>query len=197
MGGESEVALLAKVKAKPSKPMIGWREWITLPDLGVSWVKAKIDTGARSSALHAHDVEVFKRDGREWVRFKVHPMQRSTATTVACEAEMIDQRWVRSSGGHETLRPVIVTPIVLMGERHEIELTLTNRDAMGFRMLLGRQALRGSYAIDPGRSYLGGRGPKRKKKKIRKAKRVKKTATPGEETERRTKRVASSKKDNA
>jgi len=152
-----------------SKPTIGWREWITLPDLGIERVKAKIDTGARSSALHAYDVRAFEKHGVTWVRFKVHPLQRDTHKTVTCEAEMVDQRIVRSSGGHETLRPVIVTPIVLLGEQHEIELTLTNRDTMGFRMLLGRQALRGTYMIDPGRSYLGGR-PKPRRKKSKKGK---------------------------
>jgi len=149
------------------KPVIGWREGIALPQLGIEQIKAKIDTGARSSALHAYDVQVFRDNGVEMVRFKVHPIQRDTESEIVAEAPLADQRWVKSSHGRETLRPMIETEVVMMGQRWPIELTLVNRDAMGFRMLLGRQALRGRFAIDPGRSYLAGPGPKRKRKKKR------------------------------
>lgn len=136
---------------------IGWREWLALPDLEIHAVKAKIDTGARSSTLHAFDVERFERKGEAWVRFKVHPAQRSTASTVSTEARLHDERWIRDSGGREHLRPVILTTIELDGKRWPIEVTLMNRDAMGFRMLLGRQAIRGRFVVDAGRSYLTGR----------------------------------------
>jgi len=138
--------------------VIGWREWVSLPALGVERIKAKIDTGARSSSLHAYDVEVFQRRGAEHVRFLLHPIQRSTRETVRAEALLVDRRMVRSSGGHETLRPVIETTLELGGRRWPIEVTLVNRDAMGFRMLLGRQALRGRTVIDPSRSFLARQG---------------------------------------
>lgn len=141
-------------------PMIGWREWLSLPDLKISEVKAKIDTGARSSALHAFDVEVFERQAQKFVRFKVNPHQHNSADVVAAEAELLEMRSVRDSGGHEQLRPVIKTAVVLGQHRWPIELTLTNRDVMGFRMLLGRQAVRQRFLIDSGQSYLQGLAPK-------------------------------------
>lgn len=135
-------------------PIIGWREHLALPDLGIKQVKAKIDTGARSSALHAFDVVIFECDGKKRVRFKVHPYQRDTTRTVTAEAELIEQRQVRSSGGHSQIRPVIQTTVELNGNRWLIELTLTNRDVMGFRMLLGRQAVRRRFLVDAGKSFL-------------------------------------------
>lgn len=138
---------------------IGWREWLALPELGITAVKAKIDTGARSSALHAFDIELFERDNLSMVRFRVHPWQRDIATIVAAEAPLVGQRLVRNSGGIETLRPVIITPLELAGQRWPIELTLTARDTMGFRMLLGREAIRRRFLVDPGRSYLAGKRP--------------------------------------
>ncbi len=155
---------------KPPLPVIGWREWITLPALGVAAVKAKIDTGARSSALHAFDLEYLEQEGQRMVRFNVHPLQRNTRNTVEVTAKLLEFRKVRSSGGHETRRPVIVTPIELLGRRFEIELTLASRDAMGFRMLLGRQAVRERFVVDPGHSFLGGR-PEFVQKHIKKRKR--------------------------
>jgi hypothetical protein len=139
-------------------PVIGWREWISLPDLGVARIKAKVDSGARSSSLHAYDVELFTRRGRRMVRFEIHPLQRATRPRVVAEAELHDMRRVKSSSGHETLRPVIVTAVEFYGRRWDVELTLANRDTMGFRMLLGRQAVRGRLLVDPGRSFYGGRG---------------------------------------
>ncbi|MGD9853972.1 MAG: ATP-dependent zinc protease [Planctomycetaceae bacterium] len=138
-------------------PVLGWREWCSLPDLGVPRVKAKIDTGARSSSLHAFDVEMVKRSGQWFVRFKVHPRQRHATNIIAAEAEVLEVRSVRSSNGEVADRPVIVTHVELLGERWPIELTLANRDAMGFRMLLGREALRRRFLVDAGRSYLAGR----------------------------------------
>lgn len=150
-------------KSKPRKtkaatrPVIGWREWLALPGLDIRRIKAKIDTGARSSSLHAYDIRRFRRKGVSMVRFRVHPLQRNFRTAVDAEAEVVGQRKVRSSSGVETLRWVIVTDVVLGEQRWPIEITLTRRDAMGFRMLLGRQAIRGHYVVDPGRSYLAGK----------------------------------------
>jgi hypothetical protein len=135
---------------------IGWREWVALPDLGVRRIKAKIDTGARSSALHAFDIEMLP-EGRQTVRFTIHPLQRNIVRTVVAEAPLIDERLVRNSGGKEELRPVVETTVELMGQRWPIEITLTRRDVMGFRMLLGRQAIRRGWLVNPGRSYFGGR----------------------------------------
>jgi hypothetical protein len=133
---------------------MGWREWLALPELQIPAIKAKVDTGARSSALHAFDLHRFTRDGQAMVQFKVHPQQRSTAHTVAVEAAVWDERMVRSSNGQAHPRPVIRTPVQLAGQQWWIDLTLTNRDAMGFRMLLGREAVRQRFWVDPGGSYL-------------------------------------------
>lgn len=148
---------------KGSKLTVGWREWIALPDFGVPRIKAKVDTGARSSALHAFDLERFAAPGGgERVRFLVYPYQRDTSRSVAVCAELRGERLVRNSGGGQELRPVIATAIEIMGARFDIELTLSRRDVMGFRMLLGRQALRGRAVVDPGRSFVGGRRKRRR-----------------------------------
>ena len=127
--------------------------------------KAKIDTGARTSALHAYRIECFRRAGALWLRFELHPMQRSEATKVACEARAIDERMVRNSGGGIERRYVIKT-LLKLGERSwRIELALANRDQMGFRMLLGRTALQGRALIEPGRSYLLGTRPPRPRRR--------------------------------
>ncbi|XSG82934.1 MAG: ATP-dependent zinc protease [Methyloligella sp. ZOD6] len=133
---------------------IGWREWVGLPDLGVAAIKAKIDTGARTSAIHAWKIEPFQRGGQVWLRFELHPEQRSKAGAITCEAPAADRRQVRSSGGHVTKRYVIKTTLALGTEMWPIELTLINRDEMGFRMLLGRTALKNGVLIDPARSFL-------------------------------------------
>ncbi len=141
------------------KPLIGWRVWVAIPALGIRAIKVKVDTGARSSALHAFDIEIFEHDGQEMVRFKVHPLQNDASTTVEGVAPLIDRRTVRSSAGQATVRPVILAEIELAGQRWPIELTLTRRDTMGFRMLLGRQAVRRRFQIEPARSFLAGALP--------------------------------------
>lgn len=142
--------------------IIGWREWVSLPGLGVQRVKAKIDTGARSSSLHAFDVEPFDLDGQKMVRFTVHPAQRSTKRIVRCQAPVHDIRSVRSSSGQAADRIVIQTLVSWMGEEWTVDLTLADRTEMGFRMLIGREAIRGRMLVDPGRSYFGGK-PKKKR----------------------------------
>lgn len=142
--------------------MLGWREWIGFPDLGITLIKAKVDTGARTSSLHAFWVEAFERDGKPWVRFAIHPEQNSVEAEVRCEAPVLDQRQVRDSGGHEELRYVIETTLEIAGVRQRAEVTLTDRDTMKFRVLLGRTAMRGRYLVDPARSFLCGRRPRKR-----------------------------------
>ena len=147
--------------AKPGRhddmPVIGWREWLALPALGIEPVKAKIDTGARTSSLHAFDLRTFTRRGVRHIAFVVHPVQHRRRPAIECSAEVSDARMVTSSSGHRELRYVIRTEVELCGIVWPIELTLANRDAMGFRMLLGREAVRDRFLIDPGRSYIAGR----------------------------------------
>ncbi len=139
---------------KPPRPAIGWREWISLPTLLEQPVKAKIDTGARTSAIHAFNIRKFDAGGVPRVEFLLHPLQRLRAPQVRCEADIHDERVVTSSNGHRALRIVILVEVALGETRWPIELTLADRDQMGFRMLLGREALRSRFLVDPGRSYL-------------------------------------------
>jgi hypothetical protein len=138
---------------------------VSLPEFEVKQIKVKVDTGARSSSLHAFDIHSFKRGGHEWVRFQVHPVQRKSIKSVEVEAKVLEYRSIRSSSGKASLRPVIVTDVELFGTTWPIELTLASRDEMGFRMLLGREAIRKRFLVDPGKSYYAGK-PKRKKKKV-------------------------------
>lgn len=149
------------------RQVIGWREWIALPELAIDAIKVKTDTGARTSALHADRIERSSVRGAPMLAFVVHPLQRDRGLEVRCEAEMIDERLVRSSQGHTQLRPVIRTAIEIRGVSWQIEVTLTNRDVMGFRMLLGREAMRAHLLVDPGRSYLGNPSPWRKTKRAK------------------------------
>jgi hypothetical protein len=135
---------------------IGWREWLALPMLQIPAIKAKIDTGARTSALHAFFVEPFERNGMQMVRFGVHPLQKRLDLEIICEAPVKDYRAVSDSGGHREMRYVIETEVVLGDLKKRIEMTLTNRDNMKFRMLLGRTAMAGMSVL-PDRSYLTGR----------------------------------------
>ena len=144
---------------------IGWREWVSLPDLGLPEIKAKIDTGARTSCLHAFSVEPFIKDGKQWVRFGIHPHQDDTETEVFSEAEVIDKRMISDSGGHKEERYVIATEVELANQRWPIEITLTNRDTMLFRMLLGRTAMANRIIVDPGKSFLFGKAKKKVTKK--------------------------------
>lgn len=144
-------------RARPEPVIVGWREWVDLPDCGVIGVKAKIDTGARTSALHA--IGLVELDGGTRVRFDIRPRQRSSIGMTTVECDVFDRRRIRSSNGRTEIRPVILTTLRLAGVTKMIELTLTNRDEMGFRMLIGRQALRRHFLIDPTTSFRGGGAP--------------------------------------
>ncbi len=152
-----------------ARTVAGWREWVSLPGLGVGWIKAKLDTGARTSAIHAFDLEVFDRDGEgepeAWVRYAVHPWQDSDEDAVGCESRVVDLREVRSSSGHVEERYVVCLDVSLVGRLVSAEVTLSRRDEMGFRMLIGREALRQGFLVDPERSYLGGR-PRRSVRRL-------------------------------
>ena len=138
------------------KPMLGWREWVALPELKLAKIKAKIDTGARSSALHAFAIEPYRKGGQRWVMFAIHPLQKNCDVAIECHAPVKDRRMVTDSGGHKQRRYVIETPLVLWQSVIRAEMTLTNRDTMRFRMLLGRTAMDARFVIDAGASYLQG-----------------------------------------
>ena len=143
-----------------SNTIVGWREWVSLPGLGVPWIKAKLDTGARTSSLHAFDLEEYRQGGDDHVRFGVHPWQDTDQDAVVVECPVHDRRSVRSSSGHTEERIVVLMDIVLLGRTMTAEVTLTNRDEMGFRMLVGREALRQGFIVDSARSFVGGRAPR-------------------------------------
>ncbi|HSJ33469.1 MAG TPA: RimK/LysX family protein [Acidimicrobiia bacterium] len=143
------------------RTVIGWREWVALPLFGVT-IKVKVDTGAASASLHAFNLERFTGDGTEMVRFDIHPRQRSAKGATTVEAEVVDERQVRNPGGRAETRPVIRTRLRWAEVIWEAEINLTRRDEMGFRMLLGRKALKNQFVVDPGRSFLGGRPGKEK-----------------------------------
>ena len=141
--------------------IIGWREWIALPNLKIDQIKCKVDTGAKTSALHAYFVQQFKKLGKDYVRFGIHPLQKNSDIEVICTCKLADERDVTDSGGHREHRCVIKTPIKLGPHGWNIEITLTDRETMLFRMLLGREAIKNQFMVNPARSYIIG---KRKKK---------------------------------
>jgi hypothetical protein len=136
---------------------LGWREWCALPELGIPAIKAKVDTGARTSALHTFRIESFSENGADFVRFWVHPLQRNDGLVRECVAPIKDERLVSDSGGHKEMRYIIETQVQIGHKHWPIEMSLTNRDTMRFRMLLGRRAMNGNTLVDPTASYLNGR----------------------------------------
>jgi hypothetical protein len=153
-------------KSRKPLPVIGWREWVGLPDLaGDVRIKAKVDTGARSSSIHVVDLEQFEKRKKPWVSFTIYPAQRNKKGACELEYPVLEYRSVRSSSGKAQVRPVIVTDLELLGMTWPVELTLANRDQMGFRMLLGREAFRGRALVDAGKSFYGGQPARPKKKR--------------------------------
>ena len=142
---------------KTTRITIGWREWVEMPEFDVIEIKAKVDTGADNSSLHAFNIEPFSKDGIPHVRFEIHPRQRKSKPSISCEAEVVKERTVKNPGGRTELRPVIRTRLKVAGREIDALINLTTRDEMMFRMLLGRRSVRKDFLVDPARSYLGGR----------------------------------------
>ncbi|MBP6242936.1 MAG: ATP-dependent zinc protease [Chromatiaceae bacterium] len=154
---------MSSIHVPQEQTRAGWREWLALPALGIPAIKAKLDTGARTSALHAFFTEPYRENHKSLIRFGVRPLQRRQRLTVICTAEILDQRLVSDSGGHRETRWVIATPARLGEDEWTLDLTLTDRDSMLFRMLLGRSAMSGRLLVDPQASYLVGRKPNLKR----------------------------------
>lgn len=150
---EAEEELPEVVVSEDQGQVLGWREWVSLPELGIPAIKAKLDTGARTSALHTYFLETLEEDGKRKVRFGIHPLQRRDDVALTCVADIIDERVVTDSGGHAELRLVIQTMLCLGDRGFPIEVTLTNRENMRFRMLLGRTAMTDGLCVNPSRSY--------------------------------------------
>jgi hypothetical protein len=140
-----------------NKPIVGWREWTSLPDLKIQHIKAKLDTGARTSALHTYFIEPLKGSKQPRVRFGVHPLQRTDKREIICTAEIFDERRIVDSGGHPEMRFIIRTILKMGDKAWPIELSLTNREQMRFRLLLGRTAIRESLRVDPALSFTLGK----------------------------------------
>ncbi len=151
MESSKDIKLIKRIR---KYPVIGWREWVGLPELGIAKIKAKIDTGARTSALHAFSLRPFIEEGKHKIRFDIHPLQHNISELITCVADIVDRRLVTDSGGHEEERYVITTPVVIAGQLWPIEITLTERENMLFRMLLGRSALRKRFIVNPARSFV-------------------------------------------
>jgi hypothetical protein len=133
--------------------VIGWRERVSFPDFDVIGVKAKVDSGAQTSSIHAFRPRFSQREDGEWVSFEIHPRRRSRKDAIRVNAKVLTHRWIRSSNGKRELRPVIITTMVLGDEVFEAEMTLANRHLMAYRMILGRSAMRGRFVVDPSKSY--------------------------------------------
>ena len=139
-----------------NKIILGSEEWCSFPELGIPTIKARVDSGAKTSALHAINIAPFKNEGQNWVRFDINPIQNNVKTVIHCEAPLVDKRVVKSSSGFREERYVIQTKLEIGNTNWNIEMTLTNRDSMGFRMLLGREAMSGRVLVDPEQQYLLG-----------------------------------------
>ena len=141
-------------KTSDQRLIVGWREWAQLPEFGVELIKVKIDTGAKTSAIHAFDISPFTYMGNDWVQFDIHPIQDNDLIIHTCACPLVDYRWITSSTGHRQRRFVIQTSLRIGGFSSRIEISLANRDEMGFRMLIGRNALKDDVLVDPNHSFL-------------------------------------------
>lgn len=162
---DASAGSVSPAKLSTKMKVIGWREWVALPGLNVRMVKAKIDTGARSSSLHAFDMETYHENGIERVRFSIHPVQNRDDIFINADVPILERRHVKSSNGEVSERIVIRTELILLRQKMQVDLTLANRDAMGFRMLVGREAIRTRFLVDSGGSFLAGRIRRKKKRK--------------------------------
>jgi len=140
--------------SRKGKMIFGWEEWCSLPKLNLPIIKAKIDSGAKTSCLHAVNIKAIRKGEKRYIDFDIHPIQKNKKIVVRCRAPRVDKRSVKSSTGHKEKRYVISTPISIGNKCWDIEITLTNRDSMGYRMLIGREAMKGMALIDPERSFL-------------------------------------------
>ena len=156
---------MEKNEKRPSPAIIGWREWLSLPKLNLPGIKAKVDTGARSSALHTQAYELFEREGKPWVKLQVRPLTKRDDLELLCEAPILEFREVKDSGGHTEVRPFIRTRAKIGDRAWDIDISLTSRENMRFRMLLGREALAGTFLVDPSASYRIGKSLARKYKR--------------------------------
>jgi len=177
-----------KAMERKQKRAAGWREWVSLPSIGVGSIKAKLDTGARTSALHAFNIETYWSDGELWARFFVHPYQKNDRREIACDARIEDIRIVSNPGGRRQRRLVIRTDVRLGDETWPIDLSLTDRDEMGFRLLIGRTTMHGKLIVDPDHSYLLGKR-KTKKKRKRKNRKKKKLRLKGRDKGKKVKKI--------
>ena len=134
--------------------MLGWKEWVELPDLGIKQIKAKVDTGARTSALHTYFAESYSKGSERWVKFGIHPLQGDTETHIICDTPLLEERNITNSGGQTEKRFVIETTLLIGGKRLKVEMTLTNRDSMKFRMLIGRTSMNGIFCVNPEAAHL-------------------------------------------
>ena len=139
-----------------NKLILGSEEWCSFPELGIPTIKARVDSGAKTSALHAINISPFIKEGEHWVKFDINPIQNNAKAVIHCEAPLVDKRVVKSSSGYREQRYVIKTKLEIGTKTWDIEVTLTNRDSMGFRMLLGREAMSGRVLVDPEQKYLLG-----------------------------------------
>ncbi|MCO4754205.1 MAG: ATP-dependent zinc protease [Bacteriovoracaceae bacterium] len=153
------------IKKKKIIDTMGWREYAQLPQLGVEAIKVKVDTGARTSSLHVSEIRYYRRGEKEFAHFVIHPRQKSSRPVIEAKAEVVEHRKVKSSNGIASVRPVILTKLKIGEHVKIIELTLVNRDMMGFRMLVGREAIRGEFLVDPGKSFLMSKELKRRSEK--------------------------------
>lgn len=149
--------LIKRKASKPALKVVGWREWVSLPNLGIQLIKAKVDTGARTSTLHAMQMRRFRAHMKDKLEFVVHPLQRNDTQEILCKANLLDMRTITDSGGKREHRYVIETMLILGKDQYPIELSLTDRSTMGFRMLLGRMAIKNKYLVNPHVSYLMGK----------------------------------------
>lgn len=154
------------MKGEDGRLLIGWREWCALPKLNIPAIKLKVDTGARTSALHAFGIRPTLKKGKHLVSFYIFPIQGNDKIKIHCEKPILDLRHVISSNGHRELRYVIETEIILGSLTWNIEMSLSNRDPLKFRMLLGREAFKNLVTVDPSRSYCQGKIKKRELLKI-------------------------------